>query len=123
MVPQEDLHTGHQEVCPGNLAVSKPPRQGRHRLGAEAGACNTRPANRVGHEHSGETTREPSPLRAGQRVMGLTRANGSVHGVNKGTHKGGWFANHHRCLQAMGDMHNQRTSQTILAWRDPWGIG
>ena len=109
MVPQDDPHTGHQEVFPGHLAVSKHPRPGRQRLGAEAGACKTRPAHRVGHEHSGDTKREPSPLRDGQRVRGLMRANGRVHGVNKGTHKGGWLANHHRGLQAIGDMHDQRT--------------
>ena len=109
MVLQDDPHTGHQEVFPGNLAVSKHPRQGRHRIGAEAGTCKTRPANGVGHQHGGDTKREPGPLRDGQRVLGLMRANGSVHGVNKGTHKGGWLANHHRCLQAIGDVHNQRT--------------
>jgi hypothetical protein len=47
-------------------------------------------------------------LRDGHRVMGLMRANGSVNGVNKGTHAGGWLANHHRCLQAIGDLHDQR---------------
>jgi hypothetical protein len=42
------------------------------------------------------------------RVLGLMRANGSVNGVNKGTYEGGWLANYHRGLQAIGDVHDQR---------------
>jgi hypothetical protein len=45
-------------------------------------------------------------LRDGHRVMGLMRANGSVNGVNKGTHERGGLANYHRGLQAMGDVHD-----------------
>jgi hypothetical protein len=41
-------------------------------------------------------------------VLGLMRANGSVNGVNKGTYEGGWLANYHRGLQAIGDVHDQR---------------
>ena len=40
--------------------------------------------------------------------MGLMRTNSGVNGVNKGTHEGGWLANHHRYLQAIGDVHAQR---------------
>lgn len=109
MVPQDDAHPGHQEVVPGHLPVSKHPRQGRHRLGAEAGARKTRPANGVGHQHGGETKRAPGPLRDGQRVLGLMRANGGVHSVNKGTHEGGRRANDHQGLQARRDVPNQRT--------------
>ena len=65
MVPQDDPHTGHQEVVPGNLAVSKHPGQGRQRIGAEAGAFKARPANGVGHQNGGDTKRQPGPLRGG----------------------------------------------------------
>ena len=108
MVPHDDPHTGYQELVPGNLAVSKHPRQGRHRLSAEAGACKTRPANGVGHQYGGDTKREPGALCDRHRMMGLMRANGSVNGVNKGTDEGGWLANYHRGLQAIGDVHDQR---------------
>ena len=102
MVQQDDPHTGRQKVFPGNLAVAKHPGQGRHRIRAEAGTFKTRPANGVGHEHGGETKRQPGPLRDGQRVLGLMRANGGVNGFNKGTYEGGWLSNNHRRLQAMG---------------------
>jgi hypothetical protein len=102
MVPQDDLHTGHQQLVPGNLTVSKHPGQGRQRIGAEAGACKTSPADGVGHQHGGDTKREPSPLRDGQRVMRLMLANGSVNGFNKGACEGSWLPNNHRYLQASG---------------------
>ena len=109
VVPQDDPHTGHQELVPGNLAMAKHPGQGRHRIRAEAGAFKTRPAHGVGHQHGGDTKGQPGPLRDGHRMMGVMRADGGVNGVNKGTYKGGWLANHHRCLQAIGHVHNQRT--------------
>src|SRR2546427_7869166 len=102
MVLQDDPHTGPQELVPGNLAVAKHPRQGGHRIRAKAGAFKTRPANRVGHQHGGDTKREPSPLRDGHRVMGLMHANSGVNGGNKGTHAGGRLGNHHPYLQAIG---------------------
>ena len=108
MVPQDDPHTGHQEVVPGNLAVAKHPGQGRHRIGAEAGAFKARPANGVGDEHGGDTKGQPGPLRGGHRVLGMMLANGVVNGFNKGAHKGGWLSNNHRRLQAIGGSHNQR---------------
>src|SRR5213596_756130 len=55
MVPQDDPHTGYQELFPGNLTVSKHPRQGRQRICAEAGACKTSPANGVGHQYGSDT--------------------------------------------------------------------
>jgi hypothetical protein len=91
MVSQDDPHTGHQELFPGNLAVSEHPGQDRRRIRAEAGAFKTSPANRVGHQHGGDTKGQPGPLRDGHRVIGLMRANGGVNGVNKGTHEGAGF--------------------------------
>jgi len=35
-------------------------------------------------------------------------ANGGINGVNKGTHEGGGLSKHHRYLQAIGDVHDQR---------------
>ena len=108
MVLQDDLHTDHQEMVPGHLAVSKHPGQGRHRIRAEAGAFKTRPANGVGHQHGGNTKGQPGPLCDGQRVIGLMRTNYGVNGVNKGTHEGGWLSNNHRRLQAIGGSHDSR---------------
>ena len=108
MVPQDDSHTGHQELGPGNLTVSKHPRQGRQPIGAAAGACKTSPADGVGHQYGGDTKREPGALRARHGVMGLMPANGSVNSVHTGTDEGGWLANYHRGLQAIGAVHAQR---------------
>ena len=88
MVPQDDAYTGHEEVVPGDLAVSKHPRQSCQRIRAEAGTLETGPAYGVGHQNSGETKGQPGPLRSRHRVVWLMRANGGVNGVNKGAHKG-----------------------------------
>ena len=102
MVPHDAPHTGHQEVVPGQLAVAKHPGQGRQRIGAEAGALKARPTHGVGDQNSGDTKRQPGPLRGGHRVAGMLRANGVINGVNKGAHTGRRLAKNHRRLQAMG---------------------
>ena len=108
MVPQDDPHTGYQEVFPGHLAMSKHPGQGRHRICAEAGAFKTGPANGVGHQHGGDTKGQPGPLRDGQRVMRLMLANGGVNGFNKGAYEGGRLTNNHRCLQTSRGPYDHR---------------
>jgi len=115
MVPPEDPHTGHQECVPGHLAVSKHPRQGRQRLGAEAGALTASPAHGVGDQNGGDTTRQPGPLSGGPRVAWMMRATGVINGFNKGAHKGRRLANEHRCLQAIGAPQAERIFLVILA--------
>ena len=65
-------------------------------------------AMECGHQDGGDTKREPGALRVRHGVMGLMPANGSVHGVHKGTDEGGLLANYHRGLQAIGNVHDQR---------------
>ena len=108
MVPQDDPHTGHQEVVPRHRAVSKHPGQGRQRLGAEAGALKASPAHGVGDQNGGDTKRQPGPLRGGHRVAWMMRANSVINGCNTGTHEGGWLSNNHRRLQAIRGPHDQR---------------
>ena len=115
MVSQDDPHTGHEEVCPGKLAVAKHPGQCRHRIRAEAGASKTSPANGVGHQNGGETKGQPGPLRGRHRVVWLMRANGGVNGFNKGAHKRCRLSNNHPRLQAIGDAQADRNGWLILA--------
>jgi hypothetical protein len=115
MVPQDDPHTGHKELVPGNLTVSKHPGQGRHRIDTEAGALKTGPANGVGHQNGCDTKGQPGPLRDGHRVVWLMLANGGVNGFNKGTHKGCRLSNNHRPLQAIGTPQAERNLLVILA--------
>src|SRR6266700_4271863 len=128
MVPQDDAYTGHEEVVPGDLAVSKHPRQSCQRIRAEASAFKASPANGVGHENGGHTKGQPGPLRSRHRVVWLMRANGGVNGVNKGAHKGCRLSNNHPRLQAIGDAQADRNGWIILARRDtqdivPWDDG
>jgi len=115
MVSQNDLHTGYQQFVPGHLAMSKHPGQGRQRIGAEAGALETSPANGVGNQNGGDTKRQPGPLRGRHRVTGMMRANGVINGCNKGTHKGRRLAKKHQCLQAIGALQAERSVLVILA--------
>src|SRR2546421_12611360 len=89
MVPQDDSHTGHEEVVPWHLTVSKHPRQGRQRIRTEAGTFETGPANGVGHQYGGDTKSPPGPLRGRHRGGWLRRANGGGHRLNKGRPKRG----------------------------------
>src|SRR2546423_5998939 len=92
MVPQDDSHTGHEEVVPWHLTVSKHPRQGRQRIRTEAGTFETGPANGVGHQYGGDTKGQPGPLRGRHRVVWLIRANGGGQGVyKKAPQRGGGF--------------------------------
>ncbi len=113
MALQDDPHTGHEEVVPGHLAVSKHPGQGRHRRGAEARALKTGPAPGVGHQHGGDTKCQPGPLRDGHRVVWLMRAHGGVNGFNKGTPKGCRLSNNPRPLQAIGTPQAERNLWVI----------
>ena len=115
MVPQDDAHTGHEELGPGNLAVAKHPRQGRQRIRAEAGTLETGPANGVGHKNGCDTKCQPGSLRSRHRMVWLMRANCGINGFNKGPHKGGWLPKNHRRLQAIGDAQASRNGLTILA--------
>ena len=54
--------------------------------------------------------------------MGLMRAHGSSHGINTGTHNGGWLANHHRCLQAMGGWAHPEDMMDDVSLARPVGI-
>jgi len=95
VVPPNDPHTGHQQLGPGELAVAKHPCRGCQRIGAEAGACKARPANGVGHQHGGDTKREPGPLYGRHTVARILRAHRLVNSLDKGTHKGSRLSNHH----------------------------
>src|SRR5215831_6485703 len=95
IVAQDDPHTRHQELVPGNLAVSKHPGQSRQRIAAETGTFKARPADGVGYQNGGDTKREPGTLHGGHAVARIMRADRLVNGVDKGTHKGCRLSNHH----------------------------
>ena len=82
MVPENDAHTGHQELVPGHLAVPEHPRQSSQGIGAEAGACKARPANGVRHQNGRDTKGQPGPLHGGHAAAWLMRVRIPVEGCH-----------------------------------------
>jgi hypothetical protein len=88
ILPQDDPHTGDQEVIPGNLGMAEHPRQSGQGIGAEAGTFKACPADGGGHQDGGDTKSPPGPLNGRQAVAWAVLAHGLVDGINKGAAKG-----------------------------------
>jgi hypothetical protein len=97
---QEDSHTRHSELVPGNLARSKHPGQRCQRIAAEAGTCKASPADGGGYQNRRDAKRQPGPLNGGQAVAWVACTYGVVDVIHTGAHKRCRCYHQHRMPQA-----------------------